>query len=106
MSAQPLIWVYILQCADGSYYVGTYRGDDLATRVAEHNQAKYPGAYTASRRPVVLAWAQEFPRYDDAVVFERQIKGWSRRKKEAVSRGDWAALPVLSKNRQTDQSSS
>lgn len=91
------VWVYVLRCADGSYYVGKYQGDDLAWRVSEHNAAHYPGAYTASRRPVELVWAQWFSRYDDAVAFERQLKGWSRAKKEALIRNDEAALKAYSR---------
>ena len=79
--------VYVLRCVDGSYYVGkTQKG--LESRIGEHNAGAYPG-YTAKRRPVVLAWAQEFERYDDACSAERRIKGWSRAKKEALVRGDW-----------------
>ena len=94
---QVTVWVYILQCADGSYYVGKYQGDDLATRVGEHNTRQYPNAYTAKRLPVVLLWSEWFSRYDDAVSFERQVKGWSRAKKEALIRGDWDMVQALSK---------
>jgi putative endonuclease len=91
------VYVYILRCADGSYYVGKYQGADLAWRVSEHNTARYPDAYTAKRRPVELVWADWFPRYDDAVAFERRLKGWSRAKKEALIRGDEAALRAYSR---------
>ena len=94
---QPNVWVYILQCADGSYYVGKYQGWDLDRRVSEHNEAVYPDAYTARRRPVRLAWNTWFTRFDDAVHFERQIKGWSRAKKEALMRDNEAALRALSR---------
>ena len=79
--------VYVLRCADGSYYVGkTQKG--LEARIGEHNAGVYPG-YTAKRRPVVPVWAQEFERYDDACAAERRAKGWSRAKKEVLIRGDW-----------------
>ncbi|MBY0421967.1 MAG: GIY-YIG nuclease family protein [Parvularculaceae bacterium] len=93
---QPNVSVYILQCADGSYYVGKYQGWDLGDRVTEHNSAVYPDAYTARRRPVKLVWSSWFPRFDDAVAFERQLKGWNRAKKEALIRGDEAALRAYS----------
>src|SRR5436305_134374 len=64
---------------DGSYYCGTARFG-LERRVAEHNSAYY-GGYTATRRPVRLVYSQWFERLTDAVVAERQIKGWSRAKK-------------------------
>jgi putative endonuclease len=89
---------YILKCADGSYYVGSTKADSVDDRVAEHNAATY-GGYTASRRPVSLAWAEQFDRIDDAFFFERQIKGWSRAKKEALIAGDWELLQRLSRRR-------
>ena len=87
--------VYILRCSDGSYYVGITRGP-LEDRVAQHNAGNYDG-YTARRRPVVLVFAQEFARITDAIAAERQVKGWSRAKKEALIRGDYEALPKLAR---------
>jgi putative endonuclease len=91
------VYVYILRCADGSYFVGKYQGDRLEGRVADHNNGVYPDAYTAKRHPVTLIWSTWFGRYDEAVAFERKLKGWSRAKKEALIRGDEAALKALSK---------
>jgi putative endonuclease len=88
-------YLYILPCADGSYYAGTMRGS-LEKRVAEYNAGAFDG-YTALRRPVTLVFSQHFDRVDDAVSAERQVKGWRRKKKEALIRGDFAALPVLSR---------
>jgi predicted GIY-YIG superfamily endonuclease len=82
--------VYILLCADGSYYTGMT--SDLMLRVAEHRQGADSRAYTFSRRPVGLAWACEFDTHDDAFRCERQIKGWSRAKKEALIAGDLDGL--------------
>src|SRR5712672_4806400 len=87
-------YLYILKCADGSYYAGTARAT-LEQRVAEHNAGHYDG-YTATRRPVTLMFSQSFERITDAIAAERQIKGWSRAKKEALIRGDFARLPELS----------
>ncbi|PQA87273.1 GIY-YIG nuclease family protein [Hyphococcus luteus] len=94
---QVTVWVYMLRCADGSYYVGKYQGDDLETRISEHNNRQYSNSYTSKRLPVALVWSEWFSRYDAAVAFERQIKGWSRAKKEALIRGDWGGLQKLSK---------
>ncbi len=69
-------YLYILKCADGSYYAGTARAT-LEQRVAEHNAGHYDG-YTATRRPVTLLFSQWFGRIADAIAAERQIKGWSR----------------------------
>jgi putative endonuclease len=88
-------WVYIFECADGRYYVGSYRGDDVDIRVSEHNAGTYQDAWTYSRRPVKLAWAEHYPTALQAIVVERQLKGWSRAKKEAVIRGEWNNLKPL-----------
>jgi putative endonuclease len=91
-------FVYILRCADASYYVGSATGDDLGKRVTEHQTGARPG-YTSSRRPVELVWSDHFDRITDAIAVERQIKGWSRAKKEALIGGDWSALSRLAQRR-------
>jgi predicted GIY-YIG superfamily endonuclease len=92
-------YVYILKCADGSYYVGSTT--NLERRVAEHQAGLIKG-YTESRRPVELVWSCEFPTANDAFLRERQIKGWSRAKKEALIRGDWDGLhEVVKQERKT-----
>ena len=89
--------VYMLRCADGSYYVGSAR-QGLERRLEEHSNGTH-GGYTSKRLPVVLVWADHFPDITDAIDVERQIKGWSRAKKEALIRCDWASLNKLSKRR-------
>jgi len=73
--------IYILQCADGSYYTGITRRS-VEERVSEHTQGLIPG-YTFTRRPVKLAFAEHYERIDEAAAAERRIKGWSGAKKEA-----------------------
>jgi len=73
-------WTYMLRCSDGSYYVG----------VTTHLDQRLG-------QPVEMVWAEEFPSIDQAIGVERQLKGWSRLKKEALIRGDFNALPSLSK---------
>jgi putative endonuclease len=90
--------VYILRCADGSLYTGSATGDDLDRRVTEHQTGARPG-YTLTRRPVVLVWSEHFDRIADAIAAERQIKGWSQAKKEALIRGDWDDVRSLAKRR-------
>ena len=90
-------WLYILRCVDGSYYVGTTRAD-LEVRFAEHQAGRF-GGYTSSRRPVVLVYSEHFDRIVDAIAAERQIKGWSRAKKEALIGGRFDLLPALSRRR-------
>jgi predicted GIY-YIG superfamily endonuclease len=82
---EPMHYVYILKCSDGSYYVGST--SDLELRLAEHQSGKF-GGYTSLRLPVELIWSADFPTEHDAFLTERQIKGWSRAKKEALIRGD------------------
>ena len=86
----------ILECADGSYYVGSTR--NLHGRVWQHQQG-LGAEYTKSRLPVRLAYAHEFSRVADAYGMEKRVQGWSRKKREALIRGDYAALPNLSRRR-------
>jgi predicted GIY-YIG superfamily endonuclease len=90
-------WVYILRCADDSYYVG--HSDNLEDRLQQH-QSGALGGYTKARRPVRLAYSQDFPTRDEACAAERRIKGWSRKKKEALIKGDWDELRRLALGRQ------
>ena len=84
-------YVYILRCSDGSYYVGST--SNLEHRLGGASGGRVPAATQASRLPVELVWSTEFPTEHDAFLTERQIKGWSRAKKEAlIVRGDWNGL--------------
>jgi predicted GIY-YIG superfamily endonuclease len=95
-----VFWVYILKCADGSYYTG--HTDNLEVRLGQHLDGA-GGEYTASRLPVTLAWAQEFSSRDEALATELQIKGWSRAKKESMMRGDWDEVAALSRGKHRHQ---
>ena len=97
MSEEPGAHVYMLRCADGSYYAGSTRLG-LERRLSEHNNGTYAG-YTSKRLPVELVWSQHFLDITDAIAVERQIKGWSRAKKEALIRGDYEAIQSLAKRR-------
>jgi predicted GIY-YIG superfamily endonuclease len=79
-------WVYILRCADNSYY--TRHTDNLEERIAKHEAGTIEG-YTSTRLPVGVVFSEEFPTREEALRCERQIKGWTRKKKEALSRRDW-----------------
>jgi putative endonuclease len=89
-----------VRCADGSYYAGTTRAS-LELRIAQHNYGTF-GGHTSMRRPVVLVYHQEFDRITDAIAAERQMKRWTRAKKEALIRGDFAALRMLARGRDRD----
>ncbi len=85
--------VYILRCADASYYVG--QTDDVEKRLVEHQR----GLLSANtRRPVRLVFAEEFADRNDAFERERQLKGWSRAKKEALINGNWTRLKALARH--------
>ncbi|AQA00478.1 hypothetical protein BWQ93_19950 [Sphingopyxis sp. QXT-31] len=91
-----LFWTYMLRCADGRYYVG--HTDNLEYRIGQH-QSGALGGYTGHRRPVELVWSQEVSTRAEALAAERQIKGWSRVKKEALIEGDWDGISRLAKSR-------
>ncbi len=89
-------YTYMLLCSDGSIYVG--HTEDLDVRLAAHRLRTYSG-YTASRLPVSLIFQEQFTTRDDAFAAEQRIKGWSRAKKLALARGDWASLTRLARGR-------
>jgi len=87
-------WMYILECSDGSYYVGSTR--DLALRLWQHNQG-LGARYTARRQPVKLVYSAEFASVEEAYRWEKQGQNWSRAKREALIRGDDETLPELAR---------
>jgi predicted GIY-YIG superfamily endonuclease len=89
---------YMLRCADGRYYVG--HTENLEHRIAQH-QSGIVGGYTQNRRPVELVWSEYFETRYEALSAERQIKGWTRAKKEALIKGDWNAISRLAKSKST-----
>ena len=89
-----MFYAYLLRCADGKYYAG--HTDNLEKRMAEHQSGSIP-SYTQMRRPVELCWSESFQTRDEARTIERQIKGWTRAKKEALTAGDWDAVRALAK---------
>lgn len=82
-------WVYILECADRTFYIGSTR--DLATRLDQHSGG-HGAAYTKRRLPVTLVWSQEFDRVEDAFAWEKRIQGWSHAKREALVSGGLDAV--------------
>ncbi len=90
------VTVYIVECADGSYYTGLTK-QDVEARVWEHNAGVYNG-YTFKRRPVKLVFMEVYDRVDEAIARERQIKGWNRKKKQALICYAYEDLPELSRN--------
>ena len=91
-----MAWVYILKCSDGLYYTGS--AIDLEKRIAEHMAGTYDG-YPSKRLPVKVVFSCKMPTIFDAFLRERQIKGWTRRKKEALIKGEWNKLIEYSKSK-------
>ncbi len=87
-------YMYMLRCSDDSYYTG--HTDELDKRVEQHNAGE--DSYTKSRLPVELVFSESFGSRDQAFAAERQVKGWSRAKKEALIRGDWAKMKDLARS--------
>lgn len=85
-------WVYILLCSDGSYYTGST--NNLEQRILQH-QSGQGANYTKKRLPIQLIYVEEYLRIEDAFYREKQIQGWSRRKKEALINGIPELLPNL-----------
>lgn len=80
-----MAWMYILECADGSYYVGSTK--DLERRLSEHQEG-LGAKYTSRRLPVKLAYSEEYERVADAFYREKQVQNWSRAKREALINGN------------------
>lgn len=92
-------FLYILECGDGSFYVGSTR--NLDHRMEQHHSA-IGGQYTAKRLPVKLVFFQEFDRIDEAWQREKQVQGWSRAKRLALIEGRLGDLPALSASGRAD----
>ena len=88
-------FVYILKCSDGSYYTGSTK--DIDARIYQHQIGKGSN-YTKSRLPVELVYTEEYDRIDEAFSREKQIQGWTRKKKEALIERDFNELKKLSKS--------
>jgi putative endonuclease len=89
-------YVYIVKCKDKSYYTGVT--NSLERRLEEHNSGQNKMAYTYNKRPVELVWYEVFSDIEKAISIEKQIKGWSRRKKEAIINDEWEKLVEYSRN--------
>jgi putative endonuclease len=89
-------FVYILKCSDDSFYIGIT--NNIERRLEEHYSSKNKFAYTYSRRPLKLVWVEKFTNPDEAIFREKQLKGWSRKKKIALITENWNDLIEFSKN--------
>ena len=89
-----MAWMYILECCDGSYYVGSTK--DIKRRLSQHQEG-IGANYTSKRLPVKLVYCEEYERIDDAFYREKQVQGWRRAKREALINGTPELLPALAK---------
>ena len=89
-------FVYILKCSDSSYYTGFT--NNLERRIGEHDNGRNKECYTYNKTPLALLWFETFNDVLDAIATEKRIKGWTRRKKEALITEDWEKLVLYSKN--------
>jgi predicted GIY-YIG superfamily endonuclease len=96
-------WAYMLHCNGGRLYVG--HTDNLEHRMGQHHAGAIPG-FTRDFAPVELIWSQDFPSRLEALEAERRIKGWSRAKKLALVRDDWALISTLAKKKASPSTSS
>ncbi|MDG1476422.1 MAG: GIY-YIG nuclease family protein [Vicingaceae bacterium] len=88
-------FVYILKCNDNTYYTGVT--NNIERRLLEHQSDENLNSYTHKRRPVELVFYSEFSNIEDAIEKEKQIKKWSKKKKEALISNNFDSLPILSK---------
>lgn len=94
-------YTYILQCSDGSYYTGST--NDLELRIRQHQNGE--GAFFTSKHlPVKLVFYEEFGSVETAFEREKQIQGWSRKKKEALIEGNFNKLTDLAKGKKSKAS--
>ena len=96
-------WAYMLHCRGGKFYTG--HTDDLERRMAQHQSGLMPG-FTQVRHPLELVWSQDFQTRYEALEAEARVKGWSRKKKLALIRGDWGEISRLAKSKNSASTSS
>lgn len=90
-------YIYILKCSDNSYYVG--HTDDLERRLAEHISESSNNSYVANRLPFQCVFHETCATRGEAIDAERKLKGWSRKKKEALINGGWQAVKGIWKDK-------
>ena len=92
MKTVKYLYVYILKCADGTYYTGVT--NDVERRLQQHNKGINPKSYTFKRRPLSLVYSERFSDFNQAIAWEKKVKDWSTAKKEALISGDWKRLKM------------
>jgi putative endonuclease len=90
MKPVKYLYVYILKCADGTYYTGITNNPER--RLLQHNKGTNKNAYTYSRVPVEMKYSEQFTDFNLAIEWEKKIKKWSQAKKEALINSDWQKI--------------
>ncbi|NNC69235.1 MAG: GIY-YIG nuclease family protein [Flavobacteriaceae bacterium] len=98
-----IFFVYIIECSDKTFYIGVTK--NLEERIRQHNAGLNRDSYIFKRRPVELKWFESFTNPEEAFKIEKQLKGWSRRKKIALINEEWEKLVEYSKNYTQNKSS-
>ena len=93
------LYVYVLRCFDGTFYIGVT--NDVDRRLWEHENGESRRHYTYARRPLRLIHVSEFASPNEAIAFEKRLKGWTHRKKRAFVEGKWGALKRFSRTGST-----
>jgi len=96
-------WAYLLHCNGGYFYAG--HTDDLGRRMAQHEHGQVAG-FVRDHLPATLVWSQEVASRIEALEAERRLKGWSKAKKLALIRGDWAGVSHHAKKKNSASTSS
>ena len=87
MNGMRTYYVYMLRCIDGTFYTGIT--NDVHRRYDEHVSGYDQTCYTYTRRPLLLVYVGEFDSPDEAIAFEKRLKGWSHKKKRAFAERNW-----------------
>lgn len=90
-------YVYILKCSDNSFYTGITGNFDQ--RWTQHQEGYFKDCYTFKRRPLQLEYHLEFWDVLQAILFEKQVKGWTRAKKRALINDDFDTIQLLAECR-------
>lgn len=93
MSESRYLYVYILKCSDETYYTGITNSPER--RIEEHNSGFNKSCYTFKRLPVEMVYCEMFTDFNLAIIWEKKIKDWSRKKKEALIKENWDQLRIL-----------
>ncbi|MBL0153738.1 MAG: GIY-YIG nuclease family protein [Chitinophagaceae bacterium] len=97
LAKKYIYFIYILECFDGCFYTGFT--NNILRRFKQHQEGFYPDSFTASNRPLTFKYFEVYDCVWDAIWREKQIKSWTRKKKEALIKGEIGELKKLARRR-------